>query len=299
MVGTTRSLRPAGWRMGEAIRRAGGILAVAVIVSVVTAGCLGGSAAKVESTGHLPGPAGFVAEPGIHKIRHVIVIMQENRSFDEYFGTFPGADGIPMRERPPDRVHPRPGAARCERPFHDPSDVNAGGPHTDRESRSPTSTAERWTASCAKPSRRSACLHSTRPADPLCSRAAATPDVMGYHTERGDPELLGVRAATTSSKTTCSIRPRRGAFPPICTLVSAWSAACTDRRPDRVAPPRSGRLGAHGTTGIRRRRPTPTRYRGPTSPTCSHQRPRQSGATTSTTGTSPTAPPAPSELPPA
>ena len=26
-------------------------------------------------------------------IQHVIVIMQENRSFDHYFGTFPGADG--------------------------------------------------------------------------------------------------------------------------------------------------------------------------------------------------------------
>jgi phospholipase C len=30
---------------------------------------------------------------GIHKIKHVIVVMQENRSFDEYFGTYPGADG--------------------------------------------------------------------------------------------------------------------------------------------------------------------------------------------------------------
>jgi phospholipase C len=29
---------------------------------------------------------------GIHKIRHVIWIMQENRSFDNYFGTYPGAD---------------------------------------------------------------------------------------------------------------------------------------------------------------------------------------------------------------
>src|SRR4051794_5612560 len=34
---------------------------------------------------------------GIHKIKHVVVVMQENRSFDTYFGTFPGADGIPMR----------------------------------------------------------------------------------------------------------------------------------------------------------------------------------------------------------
>ncbi len=27
---------------------------------------------------------------GIHKIKHVVVIMQENRSFDSYFGTYPG-----------------------------------------------------------------------------------------------------------------------------------------------------------------------------------------------------------------
>src|SRR5215469_12578581 len=34
-------------------------------------------------------------------IGHVIVIMQENRSFDHYFGTCPGADGNPMRNGDP------------------------------------------------------------------------------------------------------------------------------------------------------------------------------------------------------
>lgn len=29
-------------------------------------------------------------------IRHVVIIMHGNRSFDSYFGTFPEADGIPM-----------------------------------------------------------------------------------------------------------------------------------------------------------------------------------------------------------
>ncbi len=46
---------------------------------------------------------GAAAQPaGIHKIRHVVVIMQENRSFDSYFGTFPGADGIPAGVCVPD-----------------------------------------------------------------------------------------------------------------------------------------------------------------------------------------------------
>ena len=37
----------------------------------------------------------------IHKIKHVVIIMQENRSFDSYFGTYPGADGIPMKHGVP------------------------------------------------------------------------------------------------------------------------------------------------------------------------------------------------------
>jgi phospholipase C len=31
--------------------------------------------------------------PGIGKIKHIVFIIKENRSFDQYFGTFPGADG--------------------------------------------------------------------------------------------------------------------------------------------------------------------------------------------------------------
>ena len=28
-------------------------------------------------------------------IRHLVMLMQENHSFDNYFGTYPNADGIP------------------------------------------------------------------------------------------------------------------------------------------------------------------------------------------------------------
>ena len=60
------------------------------------------------------GPTGsYVVAPGIHKIKHVIVVMQENRSFDSYFGTFPGADGIPMRNGQPTEcaLDPKTGAS--------------------------------------------------------------------------------------------------------------------------------------------------------------------------------------------
>ena len=56
---------------------------------------------------------------GIHKIKHVVVIMQENRSFDSYFGTFPGADGIPMKAGKPLVCAPDPKTRVCVRPFHD------------------------------------------------------------------------------------------------------------------------------------------------------------------------------------
>jgi phospholipase C len=60
-------------------------------------------------------------------IRHVIIIMQENRSFDNYFGTFPGANGIPAGTCVPNS--PTNPTAGCTAPFHNTQVVEAGGPH--------------------------------------------------------------------------------------------------------------------------------------------------------------------------
>ena len=61
---------------------------------------------------------------GIHKIRHIVIVMQENRSFDSYFGTYPGADGIPMYEGHPSVCVPDPKSGQCVAPYHDTSDVD-------------------------------------------------------------------------------------------------------------------------------------------------------------------------------
>lgn len=54
------------------------------------------------------------APAGIQKVQHIIWIIQENRSFDNYFGTYPGADGPP-----PDACAPElPGSSKCVAPFH-------------------------------------------------------------------------------------------------------------------------------------------------------------------------------------
>ena len=66
---------------------------------------------------------------GIHKICHVVVIMEENRSFDSLFGTYPHADGIPTRDGVPTVCVPN-GVGQCVKPFLDPNGlVDSGGAH--------------------------------------------------------------------------------------------------------------------------------------------------------------------------
>src|SRR5947207_9597884 len=91
------------------------LLLVAVLGSLIVSSASGARSAS--------------AAPGIQKIKHVIMIMQENRSFDSYFGTFPGADGILMKDGHRTVCVPDPLAHRCVRPFHDAHDRNVGGPH--------------------------------------------------------------------------------------------------------------------------------------------------------------------------
>jgi phospholipase C len=73
----------------------------------------------------LPAPAysgvnARVTARSIHKIKHVVVIMQENRSFDSYFGTYPRADGFATEHGRLAVCVPNPARHRCVHPYHDP-----------------------------------------------------------------------------------------------------------------------------------------------------------------------------------
>jgi phospholipase C len=81
-----------------------------------------------QSRGRPTGPAPAALQ-GIQKIQHVIIIMQENRSFDSYFGVYPGADGIPMQGGVPTVCVPDPMTGKCVRPYVDHLDQNPGAPH--------------------------------------------------------------------------------------------------------------------------------------------------------------------------
>src|SRR5512143_1040619 len=81
-----------------------------------------------------PAAANSTASPELaaarQKIKHVVIIMQENRSFDSYFGTYPGADGFPMQDGKFTVCVNDPAKSTCVYPFHDPADLNFGGPHS-------------------------------------------------------------------------------------------------------------------------------------------------------------------------
>jgi phospholipase C len=62
--------------------------------------------AETSSTDHQP----------TTPIQHMVVLMQENHSFDNYFGTYPGADGIPSDTQMP--VDPNNPAAGYVVPWH-------------------------------------------------------------------------------------------------------------------------------------------------------------------------------------
>jgi len=179
-----------GRRRGGRLR--GWFLAAALVVpALLAAGCGGGSnhvASTPSSTSSstspttttsvlTPNPPGV----GIHKIQHVVVIMQENRSFDSYFGTYPGADGIPGLGGNPGTVPcvPDPATGGCVKPFHDQQDRSLGGPHSAGASVADINGGkmdgfvgeqERGMAGCAQTF------------NPACGNGGGTPDVMGYHT---------------------------------------------------------------------------------------------------------------------
>ena len=154
---------------------------------VAAAGGLVAVLASFTATGsHAARPKPLI---GIHKIEHVIVIMQENRSFDSYFGTYPGADGIPMRHGRPDVCVPDPRVRVCVKPFHDPSLINEGGPHGELDAARDIDggTMDGFVASALEGHHQ---YCAANPFSPDCTADTGhrgQPDAMGWHDEREIP----------------------------------------------------------------------------------------------------------------
>jgi phospholipase C len=165
---------------------------------------------------------------GIHKIQHVVVIMQENRSFDSYFGTFPGADGIPMKNGVPTVCVPDPLRKTCVKPFHDTNDKNNGGPHGASNATADINGGKMdGFIQQAEKAIAGACQ---TPNDPNCSLNSSTPDVMGYHTASEIPNYWTYAQQFVLQDR--MFEPNASwSLPEHLFMVSGWSAQCTSSDP--------------------------------------------------------------------
>ena len=203
-----------------------GGLTVAVLAVVLSA-CGGSSSSPAAQEKKVAGgPTGhYVVGAGIHKIKHVIIIEQENRSFDSYFGTYPGADGIPMNNGVPTVCVPEP-AGGCQMPYHDPADVNGGGPHNVAAAREVINGGAMDGFIKVASKAKKGCLLTI---DPACS-SSATPDVMGYKTAADIPNYWTY--AKDFVLNDHMFEPVHSwSLPDHLYLVSGWSAICSSPSP--------------------------------------------------------------------
>lgn len=84
------------------------ILGLTLSAAVIGLALAGAGGAKASEPEQAPKPK--------TPIEHFVVLMQENHSFDNYFGTYPGADGIPPGTCMP--LNPADPTQGCVEPFH-------------------------------------------------------------------------------------------------------------------------------------------------------------------------------------
>jgi phospholipase C len=163
-------------------------------------------------------------------IKHVVIIMQENRSFDHYFGTYPGAEGIPVDANGvPTVCNPDPKSGTCVKPYHLAADKNYGGGHGSANAKTCIDAskmdgfiknAETAKTGCADPN------------DPTCYNgggdggAAGVVDVMGYHTEAEVPNYWAY-AKNFVLHDHMFQTDASWSFPQHLYMLSGWSALCT------------------------------------------------------------------------
>ncbi|TMC51895.1 MAG: phospholipase [Chloroflexi bacterium] len=162
------------------------------------------------------------ASTGVSKIQHIVVIMQENRSFDEYFGLFPGAEGLPRQNGQFTVCIPDPDNGGCVRPYHDATDKNGGGPHGSSNASADINggkmdgfvgQAEKGAQGCVET------------VDPTCTNSVKS-DVMGYKDPRDIPNYWAYASRFVLQDH--MFQPNASwSFPQHLYMVSEWSAKCS------------------------------------------------------------------------
>ena len=191
-------------------------VAFSVIAVVMLVACGSGSSVDTSS------PSPSTAETGLHKIKHIVVIMQENRSLDEYFGTYPGVNGLPRQDGQFTVCVPDPGNGGCVRPYHDATDKNGGGPHGSASAAADINGGKMDGFIGQAEGGRKGCVETV---DPNCTNSVKT-DVMGYKDARDIPNYWAYAENFVLQDE--MFQPNASwSFPEHLYLVSEWSAKCS------------------------------------------------------------------------
>ncbi len=206
---------------------------IAVIAAIVLVGprlhTFGPLSCRAPVQQPLPAPLGPASHVGMNKIKHVIFIMQENRSFDSYFGTYPGADGIPMVNGKPAVSVPNPATHTCDVPFHDTDYLDTGGPHSENAGTADVA-AGKMSGFVAQAQSGEHSFCALNPENPNCAQVGAkggTPDVMGYHTAAEIPNYW-TYAGDFVLQDHMFESVNSWSLPVHLAMVSGWSASCTN-----------------------------------------------------------------------
>ena len=199
-------------------------LTVAAVAALLVTAGLAGCTSQPSASALRP----TAAPSGISKNRHVVVIMQENRSFDSFFGTYPGADGTPAKNGQFTVCVPDPRTKGCDRPYHDPSLVNGGAGHNLSDSIADIDGGKMdgFVKSAEDASTRGC---STTPPASVCL-PSSPPDVMGYHDAREIPNYW-TYAQDFVLQDHMFEPVDSWSLPAHLYQVSGWSAHCTSTNP--------------------------------------------------------------------
>ncbi|MGA9160206.1 MAG: alkaline phosphatase family protein [Actinomycetota bacterium] len=189
----------------------------------------GAAAPGAAPTGASSGAPGDPADErgGIFTLDHLIFVVQENRSFDHYFGTYPGADGFEMAGGEPTNCVPDPVLGRESCVYHTSTDEFRGGPHSRPAALADMNGGAMDGFIAALPSTDRWCVDRSDAACATFLGPEQQPDVMSYLTRQDIPNYWAYADAFVLQDR--MFAPTDGwTLPAHLFLVSGWSAYCYD-----------------------------------------------------------------------
>jgi phospholipase C len=207
--------------------------AIVLAFGLVMTACTGSDAHEAVPVGSVSASSASAPPSiagGIEKLDHLIFIVQENRSFDHYFGTYPGANGIATNEDGsfavcvPDKWQ----GGKCVPPYVTSSFDQNGGPHTRAAARANINGGKM-----------NGFVNALDPRPEFCWVARQQPKCVDYLGPEGQPDVMSVHTRKTIPNYWAyadEYTLQDGMFAPVDSwtlpshlfLVSGWSAYCPD-----------------------------------------------------------------------